>query len=293
MFFASIIDFFKNLFDWTGTVTVFGLTLTFTFSGIIEIILFSFAIFAILRWIRNTKAFALLKGAVILLVFYVVANFLKLDNIVYLFQTFAASLFLAVVIVFHPEIRKALEQLGSRIGKKNAKGDTIFAGGLTEEAVENILEALEYMGRNRVGALIVVEREIRLDEFIETGIKLDAEVSVALVEQIFEKNTPLHDGAVIIRGGRICAATCYLPLSQNMDISKELGTRHRAGLGVSDVSDCITLIASEETGKLSVAMEGKIETAVDRDFIRSVLMSSQSVRKKSSNVFAKWLKGGK
>ena len=145
------------------------------------------------------------------------------------------------------------------------------------------------LGRNKVGALIVIERTILLDEYIDTGILLDAAISTALLEQIFEHNTPLHDGAVIIRGNRIVSATCYLPLSQNGGISKELGTRHRAGLGISEVSDCITLIASEETGAISVAMNGELKRDLTPDALREILLSARGMDDARSNIVKRWM----
>ena len=251
-----------KLFHWNGWSFKIGpISITFSITGIIEVIIFIVLIYYLIRWFQRTKAWNLLKGLLVLGGLYALAAILGLNNLTYLFNILFSSILLAVIVIFQPEIRRALEKLGTNniiyklLPGLRGKDQT---SDLTTESVEAIVHALSSMSRNHVGALIVIERKIMLDEYTTTGIKLDAEISGALLEQIFEKNTPLHDGAVIIRENRIVAATCYLPLSQNTDISKELGTRHRAALGISEVSDCITLVASEETGQLSLAVNGRL-----------------------------------
>ena len=251
-----------KLFQWNGWSFKIGpISITFSITGIIEVIIFIVLIYYLIRWFQRTKAWNLLKGLLVLGGLYALAAILGLNNLTYLFNILFSSILLAVIVIFQPEIRRALEKLGTNniiyklLPGLKGKDQT---SDLTTESVEAIVHALSSMSRNHVGALIVIERKIMLDEYTTTGIKLDAEISGALLEQIFEKNTPLHDGAVIIRENRIVAATCYLPLSQNTDISKELGTRHRAALGISEVSDCITLVASEETGQLSLAVNGRL-----------------------------------
>ena len=251
-----------KLFQWNGWSFKIGpISITFSITGIIEVIIFIVLIYYLIRWFQRTKAWNLLKGLLVLGGLYALAAILGLNNLTYLFNILFSSILLAVIVIFQPEIRRALEKLGTNniiyklLPGLRGKDQT---SDLTTESVEAIVHALSSMSRNHVGALIVIERKIMLDEYTTTGIKLDAEISGALLEQIFEKNTPLHDGAVIIRENRIVAATCYLPLSQNTDISKELGTRHRAALGISEVSDCITLVASEETGQLSLAVNGRL-----------------------------------
>ncbi|MBR5338638.1 MAG: diadenylate cyclase CdaA [Lachnospiraceae bacterium] len=251
-----------KLFQWNGwAFKIGGISITITITGIIETIIFIVLIYYLIRFFQRTKAWNLLKGLGLLVLVYGVAYVLGFNNLTYLFKVLFSSILLAVIVIFQPEIRKALERLGT-----NNLIQKVFPGlkvkdetsDLSAESVEAIVHALSSMGRNHVGALIVIERKIMLDEYITTGITLDAAISHALLEQIFEKNTPLHDGAVIIRENRIVAATCYLPLSQEAGISKELGTRHRAALGISEMSDCIALVASEETGQLSFAVNGKL-----------------------------------
>ncbi|MBR6977910.1 MAG: diadenylate cyclase CdaA, partial [Lachnospiraceae bacterium] len=251
-----------KLFQWNGwAFKIGGISITITITGIIETIIFIVLVYYLIRFFQRTKAWNLLKGLGLLVLVYGAAYVLGFNNLTYLFKVLFSSILLAVIVIFQPEIRKALERLGT-----NNLIQKVFPGlkvkdetsDLSAESVEAIVHALSSMGRNHVGALIVIERKIMLDEYITTGITLDAAISHALLEQIFEKNTPLHDGAVIIRENRIVAATCYLPLSQEAGISKELGTRHRAALGISEMSDCIALVASEETGQLSVAVNGKL-----------------------------------
>ncbi|MBP5294366.1 MAG: diadenylate cyclase CdaA [Lachnospiraceae bacterium] len=251
-----------KLFQWNGWAFKIGpISITITITGIIETIIFIVLIYYLIRFFQRTKAWNLLKGLGLLVLVYGIAYVLGFNNLTYLFKVLFSSILLAVIVIFQPEIRKALERLGTNnLIQKVFPGLKVKdeASDLSAESIEALVHALSSMGRSHVGALIVIERKIMLDEYITTGITLDAAISHALLEQIFEKNTPLHDGAVIIRENRIVAATCYLPLSQEAGISKELGTRHRAALGISEVSDCIALVASEETGQLSLAVNGKL-----------------------------------
>ena len=276
-----------------NTLTIGDFSVTITWSSIIEMLIFSLLTYFVIRWIKRTKAWVLLRGAAVLVLLFIISRVLQLNTIVYIFKNIVSSLFLAIVIILQPEIRSALEHLGTTsflsgiltfTSEKN-KNST----GLSSGSIDAIVRAMSSLGRNKVGALIVIERTILLDEYIDTGILLDAAISTALLEQIFEHNTPLHDGAVIIRGNRIVSATCYLPLSQNGGISKELGTRHRAGLGISEVSDCITLIASEETGAISVAMNGELKRDLTPDALREILLSARGMDDARSNIVKRWM----
>ncbi|MBR6406515.1 MAG: diadenylate cyclase CdaA [Lachnospiraceae bacterium] len=251
-------------------------------------IIFAIVAYYIILWIKRTKAWNLLKGAAVLLAVYALAKLTRLDNISFLFEKMAPSILLAAIIVLQPELRKALEQLGNRnilSGIISASSDT--KSGLTAESIDALVRASEVLSANKVGALIVIERTITLTEYIETGIRTDAVITSSMLEQIFEKNTPLHDGAVIIRNNRIEAATCYLPLSQNNAISKELGTRHRAGLGISEVSDAITIIVSEETGSISIALDGTLTRDIQHDRLREALFDIRTVEKPQNSLGAK------
>ena len=279
-----------KLFQWNGWSFKIGpISITFSITGIIEVLIFIVLIYYLIRWFQRTKAWNLLKGLLVLGGLYALAAILGLNNLTYLFNILFSSILLAVIVIFQPEIRRALEKLGTNniiyklLPGLRGKDQT---SDLSTDSIEAIVHALASMGRNRVGALVVIERKIMLDEYTTTGIKLDAEISAALLQQSFEKNTPLHDGAVIIRENRIVAATCYLPLSQNTEISKELGTRHRAALGISEVSDCITLVASEETGQLSLAVNGRLSRDMSEaellEFLNGTRLATVSEQEKKN-----------
>lgn len=231
---------------------------------VIEIIIIAILVYEIMVWIKNTKAWMLLKGMLVLCVFIFIAAILEMNTVLFLAGHAIDVLAMAAVVVFQPELRRALEKLGERnilssvvpIDKKreNVRFST--------ETIDGIVRACFEMGKVKTGALIVVERAIKLTEYESTGIRLDCLVSSQVLINIFEHNTPLHDGAIIIRGDRIVSATCYLPLSDNMSLSKELGTRHRAAVGMSEVSDALIIAVSEETGAVSVAMGGRLERNV-------------------------------
>ena len=231
----------------------------FTWSDIVEILLIAFFVYEFMLWIRNTRAYSLLKGILIVLAFIFIAFLLKMNTILWLVTNMAGYAITAVLIIFQPELRKALEELGH---KKIVSSIIPFDSGNKEEdgyfsdkTINEIVRASFEMGAVKTGALIVIEEETILNEYARTGIYLDSLVSSQLLINIFEHNTPLHDGAIVIRGDRIVAATCYLPLSDNMALNKNLGTRHRAGVGISEVSDSFTIIVSEETGNVSVAKQ--------------------------------------
>ena len=244
---------------------------------IVEILIISFLFYYVLLWIKNTRAWNLFKGIMIILIFILIALIFHMNTILWLAENLLSVGLLALVIIFQPELRKALENLGG----KNLFGRG-FNFGKTENdrfsdrTIEELIKASYAMGKVRTGALIVVEDEILLNEYVRTGIDVDAIISSQLLINIFEKNTPLHDGAVIVRGDRVVSATCYLPLSDSLSLSKDLGTRHRAAVGISEVSDSLTIVASEETGKVSVAMRGQIYHGVDADFLREKLRYLQN-----------------
>ena len=243
----------------------------------IEILIIAFLFYHILLWIKSTKAWNLFKGIIVILLFVLVSAIFQMNTILWLAENLLSVGLLALVIIFQPELRKALENLGG----KNLFGRW-FNFGKTENdrfsdrTIEELIKASYAMGKVRTGALIVVEDEILLNEYVRTGIDVDAIISSQLLINIFEKNTPLHDGAVIVRGDRVVSATCYLPLSDSLSLSKDLGTRHRAAVGISEVSDSLTIVVSEETGKVSVAMRGQIYHGVDADFLREKLRYLQN-----------------
>lgn len=245
-------------------------------TDIIEIIILAFLIYHVVKWIKNTRAWTLVKGIVVIMLFWLIAVIFNLNVVKWIISNTIDVGIIAIMIVFQPELRKALEQLGKR---NIVRSILIFEDAKDERfsdyTLNEIIRATFELARNKTGALIVLEEEIPLNEFENTGISLDSIISSELLINIFERNTPLHDGAVILRGNRIVAATCYLPLSDNMQLSKDLGTRHRAGIGISEISDCLTIIVSEETGKVSIAREGKLIRNVDGDYLRTKLVEAQ------------------
>ena len=244
---------------------------------VVEILIISFLFYYILLWIKNTRAWNLFKGIMIILIFIQLALIFHLNTILWLAENLLSVGLLALVIIFQPELRKALENLGG----KNLFGRWFNFGKtdndrFSDRTIEELIKASYAMGKVRTGALIVVEDEILLNEYVRTGIDEDAIISSQLLINIFEKNTPLHDGAVIVRGDRVVSATCYLPLSDSLVLSKDLGTRHRAAVGISEVSDSLTIVVSEETGKVSIALRGQIYHGVDADFLREKLRYLQN-----------------
>ena len=240
-------------------------------TDILEIIIISFLVYHILLWIKQTRAWALLKGLIVIFVFLFIAVLLNMTTILWIAQNVFSIAMIALVVMLQPELRKALEELGRKNFFSSMLVDKKDVNKLSARTINEIVKACVEMGKVRTGALIVVEKMQSLADYERTGIEVDGLVSSQLLINIFEHNTPLHDGAVIIRENRVTSATCYLPLSDNMALSKELGTRHRAGIGISEVTDSVTVIVSEETGKISVAHEGELETNLDADRLRECL----------------------
>lgn len=245
-----------------------------TWTDIIEIVIIAFVIYNVMVWIKNTKAWVLLKGIIIVVIFALIAYILNLKTILWIAGKTISVGIIALVIIFQPELRRALEQLGRkkilfglfRFNDGREKGERF-----SSKTAEEIVRACFDMGAAYTGALIVIEQDMVLEEYEKTGIAVDGLVTSQLLINIFEHNTPLHDGAVIIRGDRIVAATCYLPLSDNNSLNKALGTRHRAGVGISEVTDSMTIIVSEETGRVSVAVGGELIHDIYADSLRNKL----------------------
>lgn len=246
---------------------------------VIEIFLISFFVYQFMVWIKFTRAYTLLKGILVVLAFIFLAYIFKMNTILWIIGKLSNVLIIGVMVIFQPELRKMLEQLGQ---KKIMATLIPFDTGkevkerFTDKTINELVKACFDMGEVKTGALIVIEQENRLSEYERTGINIDAVLTSQLLINIFEHNTPLHDGAVIVRGNRVAAATCYLPLSDNMELSKQLGTRHRAGVGISEVSDSLTIIVSEETGKVSIAQGGKLTRCVNSAALRSALVKAQN-----------------
>lgn len=256
----------------------------------LEIVIIAILLYHIMVWIKDTRSWMLFKGIVILLVFVMFASILNLTTILWIAERTLSVGIIAVIVVFQPELRRALEQIGRKnIFSELLAGDDKKNGSerLSDKSVNELIKASYELAKTKTGALIVIERDISLNEYERTGIDIDSLISSQLLINIFEHNTPLHDGAVIIKNDRIISATCYLPLSDNMELSKELGTRHRAGVGVSEVTDSLTIIVSEETGKVSIALEGKIYRNLDGEKLRKYLLIVQN-KKEENKRFMIW-----
>ena len=253
--------------SWLSLLSRISLT------NILEIIIISFVVYEILYWVKNTRAWTVLKGLVVICLFALVAAILHLTTILWILENITGIAVTAPLIIFQPELRKALEQLGSQkiisnlLSFDDGKVDREFS----EKTVNELVRATFEMAKVKTGALMVIERNTSLKEIERTGIEVNGLVTSQLLINIFEHNTPLHDGAVVIRGNRVAAATCYLPLSDNMTISKDLGTRHRAAVGVSEVTDSLTIVVSEETGRVSVAEGGALTRIADAESLRKIL----------------------
>ena len=263
-----------------------------TLIDVVEIVIIAFALYHIILWVRKTRAWNLLKGIVVLFICYIVAYFLDMSTILWIFNRTLAIGITALAVVFQPELRKALEELG----RKNFVASIIpfddtkdRVERFSDRSINEIVKATVELARAKTGALIIMEKDISLAEYERTGITIDSTISSQLLINIFEHNTPLHDGAVILRDDRVVSATCYLPLSDNLGLSKELGTRHRAGVGISEVSDSTTIIVSEETGKISVAIRGKLLRNVDGELLKKKLgeLQGKNVEKKEKKKFHK------
>ncbi len=241
-------------------------------TDIVEIIILAFVLYYVLVWIKNTKAWSVLKGFFVIVAFILIAAYFEMNTIIWIVQNTFGVVATAVVVILQPELRKAIDELGrkniltsilpSEVGRSSPEGR------FSDKTINEIAKACVEMGKVKTGALIVMEQNQRLTEYERTGIDVDGIVTSQLLINIFEHNTPLHDGAIIVRGNRVTSATCYLPLSDNMQLSKDLGTRHRAGVGISEVTDSLTVIVSEETGKISVAYEGKLERGLSGDALK-------------------------
>lgn len=248
-------------------------------TDIIEIAIISYLFFKVISWIKNTRAWMLFRGLIIIVVLFVIAAVFQMNTILWLGEKLFNAGLIAIIVVFQPELRHALERLGRRdffqsfqfLPFMNRDIEKRFS----DRTLNELVKACYDMASVKTGALIVIQREVGLEEYIRTGIELDSKVSRALILNIFEKNTPLHDGAIIISGDRVLAATCYLPLSENMELSKDLGTRHRAAVGITEVSDAFVIIVSEETGKVSIAEDSKVNRDISQKGLSEILQHIQ------------------
>jgi diadenylate cyclase len=247
-------------------------------TDVIEVFIIAYFMYHLLVWVKNSRVWMLIRGVLIIMLFFVLAAIFQMNTILWLGEKLVSVAVTVLIVVFQPELRRALEQIGRR------KITSLFSWNLLKTGVKKfddstivgLVTACYEMGAVKTGALIVVEKDMQLTEFERTGINIDAVLTRQLLINIFEKNTPLHDGAVIVRGDRVVSATCYLPLSDNMALSKDLGTRHRAAVGISEVSDSLTIVVSEETGTVSYAREGRIVRDVKEDELIAELKRLQN-----------------
>ena len=253
-------------------------TQNFRVLDIVEILIFAVMIYHLILWVRKTQAWLLVRGILSILIFVLIAEILQFKAILWVFGKLINIFAIALVVVFQPELRRALDSLGrrnfiARLLTINPVRDT--SEKFSNRTVNEIMRAVTTMAKAKTGALIVLEQDTPLGEYERTGIRMDAAISSQLLINVFEHNTPLHDGAVILKDDRLTAATCYLPLSDNMELSKALGTRHRAGLGLSEVTDAVVVIVSEETGTISVAKGGVLYTDLSEAEVRTELEACQ------------------
>ena len=268
---------FTDNFSW---LQLPGISISVT--DIMEIIILAYLVYKLLLWIKNTRAWTLLRGLLTIAVCVTLVYLLNMQTLIYIVNRGISIAIITAVVVFQPELRRVLEQLGEkRLLSSLLPLDNVRTVQqlFSDKTVSELIKATVEMAKVKTGALIVIEQRETLEEYERTGIRIDAALTSQLLINIFEHNTPLHDGAVIIRGDRIMAATCYLPLSENMSISKSLGTRHRAGLGLSEVCDAAVIIVSEETGGVSVAREGQLISDVDPGHLNEILTDLQKTEK--------------
>ena len=257
----QIVTFFSK---YISTLSLQGVSVRW--EDVVEILIISFLVYQIMTWIKNTKAW-----------FILLAIIFEMNTILWIVENVLSIAVIAVVVVLQPELRRALEELGrKKFIASLMPFDKVQTERFSDKTVNDLVKASFEMGKVKTGALMVIEQNVKLTEYERTGIEVDGLISSQLLINIFEHNTPLHDGAVIICGNRVVSATCYLPLSDNMEISKELGTRHRAGVGISEVTDALTIIVSEETGHVSVTYEGKLYRNLDANSLREKLQLIQN-----------------
>ena len=245
-------------------------------TDVVEILIIAFVIYHIVLWIRSTRAYSLIKGLLVIAFVIILAALFNMTTIIWIVENVIGTAVIALVVILQPELRNAMDELGQKnifaIFFRDSRRST--EGRFSDRTVTELVRACTVMAKAKTGALIVIRQDTPLQEFERTGIDIDAVVSSQLLINIFEKNTPLHDGAVVISGDRVVSATCYLPLSTN-ELDKNLGTRHRAGVGISEVTDSLTIIVSEETGQISLASRGLLDHNVSADELRLRLIEAQ------------------
>lgn len=262
---ADINSFIQGFFDIISTITI---------NDIIDILIVAYIFYRIFMFIKDTRAGQVLKGIILLLVATQISDIFKLHTLHWILVHSLDIGLIAAIIIFQPELRAGLEHIGRTQFKFFIKNSETLSEKDSNKVIDEIIESLYSLSRQRIGALIIMERETKIGDIINTGTIIDSEISRQLLINIFIPNTPLHDGAVVIRENKIKAAACFLPLTQSKDLSKDLGTRHRAAIGISEVSDCISLVVSEETGDVSIAKAGKLYRNISKDRMASILKNN-------------------
>ena len=273
---SDINSFLSNFFN-----TIFRITI----NDVIDILIVAYIFYKILMFIKDTRAAQVLKGILFLLVATQLSDIFNLHTLYWLLVNTLQFGVIAALIIFQPELRAGLEHIGRTKFNFFVKGGLNISEEALNKNIEEIIEALYSLSRQKIGALIIMERQTRIGDIINTGTIIDGEVSRQLLINIFIPNTPLHDGAVVIRDNQVKAAACFLPLTQSKDLSKDLGTRHRAAIGVSEVSDCISLIVSEETGDVSIAKSGKIYRGISKERMSNILRSNLKITAEEKSFF--------
>ena len=259
---------------------------------ILDLIIVVFTILIIIKFARNSRVWQLLKGIALFILITWLSGVLKLPITNAILTSILPSGVIALVIIFQPEIRRGLEQLGTNKFTRFFGIDQDLVT-KTKEDIYKIAIATDELAKTKTGGLIVIEREVKLNDIIDTGVKIDSEVSPQLIVNLFTPKTPLHDGAVVISNNRISAAACILPLASDKDIAKELGTRHRAAIGMSKESDSIVIVVSEETGKISIAKDGTLIADVNQDVLKKILMKNLITNNENNRLKLKKIKGTK
>lgn len=259
-------------------------------NDVLDIVVVTYVIYKLMMIVRGTKAVQLIKGISIILVSWFLSGFFGLKTLQFLLNQVITYGLLGIIIIFQPELRRGLEHLGRT---SNLFGRTSTSDEEKQrQMIEAIVSSAQYMSKRRIGALIAIERDTGLNEYVETGIRMDSHITSQLIINLFIPNTPLHDGAMIIQDGKIAAAACYLPLSESPHIDKALGTRHRAAIGVSEVTDSVTLTVSEETGAVSLAIAGRLYRELDEEALRNKLIQELVIEEKETTLSFFNKKGG-
>ncbi|MCC5891946.1 MULTISPECIES: diadenylate cyclase CdaA [Exiguobacterium] len=259
-------------------------------NDVLDIVVVTYVIYKLMMIVRGTKAVQLIKGISIILVSWFLSGFFGLKTLQFLLNQVITYGLLGIIIIFQPELRRGLEHLGrtSNLFGRTSTSDE----DKQRQMIEAIVSSAQYMSKRRIGALIAIERDTGLNEYVETGIRMDSHITSQLIINLFIPNTPLHDGAMIIQDGKIAAAACYLPLSESPHIDKALGTRHRAAIGVSEVTDSVTLTVSEETGAVSLAIAGRLYRELDEEALRNKLIQELVIEEKETTLSFFNKKGG-